>query len=147
MELGLTHLVLDNLTEARYWLEKAKKDYSGYLLETIVHFRVHTATRIIRTKLNQRSNDAVNNAAVHVDGGTNHDVDGTKVDFEVVHDSVEGVGDNKSDGSSNGDSASNSNGNGTIGFSSMLMQISKRMQQFNITKRNNEDFTDSYQAK
>ena len=51
MELGLTHLSLDELSEARLWLDRARTDYTGYLLETIVHFRVHCAMRTIKSKL------------------------------------------------------------------------------------------------
>ena len=53
MELGLTHLSLDELSDARLWLDRARRDYSGYLLETIVHFRVHCAMRSIKAKANQ----------------------------------------------------------------------------------------------
>ncbi len=51
MELGLTHLSVEQFSEARLWLDKARRDYTGYLLETIVHFRVHCAMRIIKPKL------------------------------------------------------------------------------------------------
>lgn len=50
MELGLTHLSVDELSEARLWLDRARRDYTGYLLETIVHFRVHCAMRTIKAK-------------------------------------------------------------------------------------------------
>lgn len=35
---------------AKIWLERARKEYTGYLLETLVHFRVHCALRTIKTK-------------------------------------------------------------------------------------------------
>ena len=58
MELGLTHLSLNEMSEARLWLDRARRDYTGYLLETIVHFRVHCAMRIIKAKaLVSASND------------------------------------------------------------------------------------------
>lgn len=49
LELGLTKIGLESQTEAKYWLKKAKKEYSGYLLETIIHFRVHCALQTIKT--------------------------------------------------------------------------------------------------
>lgn len=48
MELGLTYVRLNDLPAARRWLEKSRKDYTGYLLETMVHFRVHCAMRNIK---------------------------------------------------------------------------------------------------
>jgi hypothetical protein len=50
MELGLTLMRRGEDTLAREWLEKSRKQYTGYLLETLVHFRVHCALRSIRTK-------------------------------------------------------------------------------------------------
>lgn len=50
MELGLTYMRKDEFTTAKTWLERARKDYTGYLLETLVHFRVHCALRTIKTK-------------------------------------------------------------------------------------------------
>lgn len=50
MELGLTCAVDGDYQMAKQWLEKARKDYTGYLYETIVHFRVHCALRSVKTK-------------------------------------------------------------------------------------------------
>lgn len=50
MELGLTCAMDKDYTTAKQWLEKARKDYTGYLYETIVHFRVHCALRGIKAK-------------------------------------------------------------------------------------------------
>lgn len=63
LELGLNHLKLGLLTEARQWLDQAKT-YSGYTLEAIVHFRIHTAIRTInsRTKsqtLSEHDDDSI----------------------------------------------------------------------------------------
>ncbi|CAG2175151.1 unnamed protein product [Oppiella nova] len=55
MELGLTYLSVNELSEARVWLDRARHDYTGYLLETIVHFRVHCAMRVIKSKLHINS--------------------------------------------------------------------------------------------
>jgi len=44
MELGLNFMRLGNFVEARQWLDECKT-YSSYALETIVHFRIHTAIR------------------------------------------------------------------------------------------------------
>ncbi|OTF82458.1 hypothetical protein BLA29_013619, partial [Euroglyphus maynei] len=49
LELALNHLKLGSLSEARRWLDQAKT-YSGYTLETIVHFRIHTAIRTINNQ-------------------------------------------------------------------------------------------------
>jgi len=49
LEIGLTKIGLNCESEAKYWLKRAKKEYSGYLLETIIHFRVHTALQSIKT--------------------------------------------------------------------------------------------------
>ncbi|KAH7638360.1 tetratricopeptide repeat protein 39b-like protein [Dermatophagoides farinae] len=49
LELGLNHLKFGSLAEARRWLDQAKT-YSGYTLETIVHFRIHTAIRTINNQ-------------------------------------------------------------------------------------------------
>ena len=61
MELGLTCAMDGDYQVARQWLEKARKDYTGYLYETIVHFRVHCALRGIKTKekrLQQQANQS-----------------------------------------------------------------------------------------
>ena len=57
MELGLTHLSVEEFAEARLWLDRARRDYTGYLLETIVHFRVHCAMRTIKSKLQINSSE------------------------------------------------------------------------------------------
>ncbi len=49
LELGLTKLGLHLHKEANYWLEKARNDYTGYQLETIIHFRVHCALQSIKS--------------------------------------------------------------------------------------------------
>ncbi|UXI18046.1 hypothetical protein NH340_JMT03989 [Sarcoptes scabiei] len=46
LELGLNHMRMQQYNEARQWLDSAKS-YSGYSLETIIHFRIHTAMRTI----------------------------------------------------------------------------------------------------
>lgn len=48
MEMGLTYIRLNEFELSNYWFEKAKKDYSGYLLETLLHFRVHCGQRLIK---------------------------------------------------------------------------------------------------
>lgn len=50
MELGLTHIRKEEYMVAKSWLERARKEYTGYLLETLVHFRVHCALRTIKSK-------------------------------------------------------------------------------------------------
>lgn len=56
MELGLTFAGQGDYTQAKQWLERARKDYTGYLYETIVHFRVHCALRSIKAKEKSSNN-------------------------------------------------------------------------------------------
>lgn len=44
LELGLNYMRLGDFIKARQWLDECKT-YSSYALETIVHFRMHTAIR------------------------------------------------------------------------------------------------------
>ena len=48
LEMGLTKMNAESYTEAKNWLKKAKDEYSGYLFETMIHFRAHSALQ--RTK-------------------------------------------------------------------------------------------------
>lgn len=50
MELGLTYVRSGDHESARSWLEKVRREYSGYLLETVVHFRIHCAMRTMKLK-------------------------------------------------------------------------------------------------
>ena len=43
MEMGLTLIDLGRHDEAKYWLERARDKYSKFLIETIVHLRIHGA--------------------------------------------------------------------------------------------------------
>lgn len=53
-----------NFGEARRWLENAKV-HSGYALETIVHFRIHTAIRTMK-----HAEEKVPPGSQHVDAET-----------------------------------------------------------------------------
>lgn len=55
MELALLKLTKRNFEEAKRWVKLARNNYTGYLLETIVHFRLHAASRIIRMEEQQDS--------------------------------------------------------------------------------------------
>lgn len=48
MELAVLKLHLKQYDSARAWIKAARQNYTGYLLETIVHFRLHAASRLIR---------------------------------------------------------------------------------------------------
>ncbi|RWS01734.1 tetratricopeptide repeat protein 39B-like protein, partial [Dinothrombium tinctorium] len=48
VEMALTYLRIRNTIEARFWLEKAKHDYDKYLIEAVVHLRVHSATKLLK---------------------------------------------------------------------------------------------------
>lgn len=58
-ELGMTHVKMSKIDTACEWLEKAKRDYSGYLLETMVHFKVHCATRNIKVIAKEIANGVI----------------------------------------------------------------------------------------
>lgn len=40
-ELGFSYMQAGNITDAKYWLEKARTDYTGFLIESMVHLKVH----------------------------------------------------------------------------------------------------------
>lgn len=42
-ELGFSHMQAGNISDAKYWLEKARNDYTGFLIESMVHLKVHAA--------------------------------------------------------------------------------------------------------
>lgn len=42
-ELGFSHMQAGNICDAKYWLEKARNDYTGFLIESMVHLKVHAA--------------------------------------------------------------------------------------------------------
>ncbi|RWS25081.1 tetratricopeptide repeat protein 39B-like protein [Leptotrombidium deliense] len=48
LEIGLSQLKRGQYSSSKQWFEKARRDYSGYLLETLVHFRIHCALRLIK---------------------------------------------------------------------------------------------------
>lgn len=43
MELGLTYLDMYKLDESKIWLETARDEYKGFLIEAQVHLRIHGA--------------------------------------------------------------------------------------------------------
>ncbi|KAI1291920.1 Tetratricopeptide repeat protein 39B [Halotydeus destructor] len=43
LELGITYVEWDKIAESKVWLEKAKNDYKGFLVEVLVHLRTHAA--------------------------------------------------------------------------------------------------------
>ena len=57
MELGLTLLDIGKLADAKLWLEKARDNYNGFLIETAVHLRIHGALQ----KLQRLKKDSNNN--------------------------------------------------------------------------------------
>ena len=42
-ELGMTYKAMGSLDEAKEWLTKARDSYTGFLIETLVHLRIHGA--------------------------------------------------------------------------------------------------------
>lgn len=55
MELAILNMHLKRYDTAKHWIKLARHNYTGYLMETIVHFRLHAASRIIRHEQQQRS--------------------------------------------------------------------------------------------
>lgn len=51
MELAVLKLSQKQYDEAKIWAKQARSNYTGYLLETIVHFRLHAANRVMRIEL------------------------------------------------------------------------------------------------
>lgn len=68
MELGLNYMRAGAFTEARQWFDECKT-YSSYALETIVHFRIHTAIRTmsLQTKAEKKKKLAAAAAAQALD--------------------------------------------------------------------------------
>ena len=48
MELGLSYMDVGNYKSSKFWLEKARDDYSGFLVETLVHLRIHGALQKLK---------------------------------------------------------------------------------------------------
>lgn len=53
MELALLRLQQREYRDARKWIKTARTQYTGYLLETMVHFRLHAAARETRAELRE----------------------------------------------------------------------------------------------
>ena len=47
-ELGLTHMNVKNYADAKRWLERARDHYTGFLVESLVHLRIHGALSKLR---------------------------------------------------------------------------------------------------
>lgn len=45
LELGITYVEMDRLSEAKEWLEKSRTVYKGFLVEAMLHLRTHAAFR------------------------------------------------------------------------------------------------------
>uniref|UniRef100_A0A6G1SNJ8 Tetratricopeptide repeat protein 39A n=1 Tax=Aceria tosichella TaxID=561515 RepID=A0A6G1SNJ8_9ACAR len=68
MELATLNLHLKQYECSRQWIKTARHNYTGYLMETIVHFRLHAASRVIRNEqqlneLENSQNSCVSNDA------------------------------------------------------------------------------------
>lgn len=48
MEIGLSYLTVGKLDEAKSWLHKARDNYTGFLVESLAHLRIHGALTQIR---------------------------------------------------------------------------------------------------
>jgi tetratricopeptide (TPR) repeat protein len=47
-ELGMALMDIGDYEESKVWLEKARDDYTGFLVETLVHLRIHGALQKLR---------------------------------------------------------------------------------------------------
>jgi tetratricopeptide (TPR) repeat protein len=47
-ELGLSYAKAEKFDDAKTWLERARTDYTGFLIESMVHLRVHGALHTIK---------------------------------------------------------------------------------------------------
>ena len=56
LEMGLTKLDSESYVEAKQWLKKAQNEYSGYLFETAIHFRAHSAYTKAKRLINEAKN-------------------------------------------------------------------------------------------
>jgi len=54
LELGYTSIKVKDYNLAETWFEKAKKDYSGFLLETPFHIKLHAAFKYIKKARNRQ---------------------------------------------------------------------------------------------
>lgn len=45
LEIALIEMEKGNFEEAKEWLERAEKDFSGYTAENLVHFKAYAAIR------------------------------------------------------------------------------------------------------
>lgn len=48
MEIGLSYLTVGRVDEAKSWLHKARDEYTGFLVESLAHLRIHGALAGIR---------------------------------------------------------------------------------------------------
>lgn len=54
MEMALIKLEREQYGESREWLRIARNDHTGYLHETMVHFKLHAISRLIRISLREQ---------------------------------------------------------------------------------------------
>ena len=59
-ELGMTYLDLHMYKDAKEWLETARDNYTGFLIESLVHLRIHGAMAQLKqlTNLKRRKSSA-----------------------------------------------------------------------------------------
>ncbi|RWR99054.1 tetratricopeptide repeat protein 39B-like isoform X2, partial [Leptotrombidium deliense] len=48
-EIGITYLKLERFDEAKACLATSKNNYTGYLMETLIHLRAHNALHFLKT--------------------------------------------------------------------------------------------------
>jgi len=57
LELGITYVEMDKLSDAKEWLEKSRSEYKGFLIEAMLHLRTHAAFREINDREATRMNE------------------------------------------------------------------------------------------
>lgn len=68
LELALLYLQQQNTSNVKKYLEKAKKHYKGYMLESRLHFRIHA---VKMQMLGQLNSDSENSSAPQTPGANN----------------------------------------------------------------------------
>ncbi|XP_048761372.1 tetratricopeptide repeat protein 39B-like [Ostrea edulis] len=75
VELALLYLKLNDKQQALHYLDQAKKNYKGYLLESRLHFRIHA----VRLQLNSSQNGKCVSVEQDLDSDARLDEDSTPV--------------------------------------------------------------------
>lgn len=62
MELAVLKLETDQLEDSRKWVRIARNEHTGYLHETMVHFKLHAVSRLLRIKTRDLENKSTSDS-------------------------------------------------------------------------------------